>query len=160
MLDGVGDEVAARLREPDRVGVDERAAAQRLDRELGAERPRQRPPGLGGVVEQRADVDQLRALARAPAVAGRGEVVERERGAPELEVERRGALLVVERVQAQPRGAQRPAQLVARVGDERRVADEPRLQQRGERAAHGGGGPSEAGEPAHAAASTGPSTRR
>ena len=100
-------------------------------------------------------------LARAPAVTGRREVVERERGAPQLEVDRRGALLVLEAVQPQPRRAQRPAQLVARVGDERRVADEPRLQQRGEPAAGRGREPPEQREAAHAAtASTGPSIRR
>ena len=135
VLDRVGDEVPARLREPDRVGADERAPAQRLDRQLGPEGAGERLPGLRGVVEQRADVDQLRALARAAAVAGRREVVERERGAPELEVDRGGALLVVERMEPEPRRAQRAAQLVPRVGDERRVPDEPRLQQRGERAA-------------------------
>ena len=86
VLDGVGDEVAARLREPQRVGADERAAAQRLDGQRRAERRRERPPRLGGVVEQRADIDELRPRrpragrarrrrgrrARAPPAAARG----------------------------------------------------------------------------------------
>ena len=124
-------------------------------------RARERPPRLGGVVEQRADVDELRALARAPAASRGREVVERERRAPELEVDRGGALLVVESVETQPSRAQRPAELVARVRDEGRVADEPRLEQRGEPAADRGGEPADEREAAHAAtASTGPSTRR
>ncbi len=185
VLDGVGDEVAACLREPHRVGVDERAATQRLDRQLGAEGAGERPPGLRGVVEQGADVDQRGALPRATAVAGGGEIVERERGAAELEIDRRRSLLALERVQAEPRGAQRSAELVPRVRDQRRVADKPRLQHRRERAAQRSRAPAEEGEAAHAAtveprkprpvaarhgrechaghaatASTGPSTRR
>jgi hypothetical protein len=46
------------------------------------------------------------------------------------------------------------------VGDERRMPDEPRLQQRRQRAAHAGCRPAEKGEPAHAGTSTGPSTSR
>ena len=99
-------------------------------------------------------------LARAPAVTGRGEVVERERGAPQLEVDRGGTLLVLECVKPQPRRAQRAAELVARVGDERRVTGEPRLQHRGDRCAHARGDPPQTRDTAHAAASTGPSMRR
>ena len=120
---GVGHEVAARLGEAERVGSDERAAPERLDRERGAERRGQRRPGLSAVVEQRPDVHELGAAARAAAAAGGHEIVERQRRPPELEVDRGGAI-VVDPVQPQPRRAQRPAQLVARVGDELRLPGE------------------------------------
>ena len=115
-----------------------RTSARPRNGSTASSAPKARASGrqrLGGVVEQRTDVDELRALAGAAPVAGRGEVLERERGAPELEVDRGGALFVLERVEPQPRRAERAPQLVTRVRDERRMADEPRLQQRGERAA-------------------------
>ena len=55
------------------------------------------------------------AATRAVPAAGGHEIVERQRRPPQLEVDRGG---VVDPVQPQPRRAQRPAQLVARVGDE------------------------------------------
>jgi hypothetical protein len=160
VLHGVGDEVPARLCEPDRVGADERAPAQRLDRQLGPEGARERPPRLGGVVEQRADVDELRPLARTVPAARRREVVERELRPPELEVDRRRAV-VVERVEAEPGRAERAPELVAGVGDEGGVPDEPRLQHCGQPAARSRCEPPEEREAAHAACSTtGPSIRR
>ena len=115
VLERVGHEVAAGLGEAERVGSDQRAAPERLDRERGSERRGQRRPRLGAVVEQRADVHELGATARAVPAAGGHEIVERQRRPAELEVDRGG---IVDPVQPQPRRAQRPAQLVARVGDE------------------------------------------
>ena len=115
MLERVGHEVAARLGEAERVGSDERAAPERLDRERGSERRGQRRPRLCAVVEQCPDVHELGATTCAVPAAGGHEIVERQRRPPQLEVDRGG---VVDPVQPQPRRAQRPAQLVARVGDE------------------------------------------
>ena len=115
MLQRVRDEVAAGLGQAERVGSHQRAAPERLDRERGSERRRQRRPRLRAVVEQRPDVHELGATACAVAAARGHEIVERERRPSELEVDRGG---IVDPVQPQPRRAQRPAQLVARVGDE------------------------------------------
>ena len=161
VLDRVRHEVAARLREAHRVGADQGATAHRLDDQRRAERGRQRSPGLGGVVEQGADVDQLRACARAPPAPRRDQVLQRQRRPPQLGVDRRGALVIVEPVQAQARRAQRPAQLVAGVGHQLRVARQPQPQpRRADRRAQRGR-PARVGGRAHAASSSGgPSTSR
>src|SRR5204863_8720560 len=86
-----------------------------------------------------------------------GQVVERERGAPQLEVDRgEPRAVVLEGVEAQAGREQRPAQLVARLRDERPHPPLARVRDRrhGEREQEHDRG-------AHAAASaTGPSTRR
>jgi hypothetical protein len=158
VFERVRHEVAAGLGEAERVGSDERSPPQRLDREQAAERRRQRRPGLGAVVEQRADVHELGATPRAVPAAGGHEIVERQRGATELEVDRGG---VVDPVQSEPSRAQRPAQLVARVGDELRLPGEAEAGGREAAGRAEGEEPTGVGQRAHAASSNaGPSTSR
>jgi hypothetical protein len=127
-------------------------------------RLRQRPPALGRLAQEVADVEHVHPLARATAAGSRGEVVERDARAAQLQVDggdtRRRLPVRRQRVQRQPRGEQRPAQLVARLGDERKPPTLARLARghRGERR-----DPAEHRKPrrhAAASASTGPSTRR
>ena len=57
------------------------------DRQRRAERRRERPPGLGAVVQERADVDELGSRARPPAARCRDEILERERRPAQLEID-------------------------------------------------------------------------
>jgi hypothetical protein len=163
VLDRVGDEVPARLGQPQAVGAHERRAGRRLDHHVDPARLAQRAPSLGRLVEQRRDVDDVQALARAPAPGSRRQVVERQARAAQLEVDRRHAragLAFGEPPQRQPGGTQRPAQLVARLGHERRAAPvaQARAGHRDERERPPEGGEQAGG--AHAASATSPSTSR
>ena len=107
MLDGVGDEVPACLREPQRVTGHER----------GRGRP-QRPavpvgecaPGGRGVRDEATEVDGL-AATRA---ARTRKVVERQRRPPQLEVDRLDPRRALEIPERESRDRQRPAHLVLR----------------------------------------------
>ena len=115
MLERVRDEVADRLRQPDPVAAHEDVRRDRPDPQLAAEDRRDRLPGGRLVGNQLADLDDLGAIGRLTAAPRRREVVEREAGALELEVDggepraRR-----VARVQREVRRGERAAQLVAR----------------------------------------------
>ena len=91
--------------------------------QLGGERARERAPRLDRVGQQRVHVERLGGLRRAAPARGRVEVLEREAGAAQLELDRgdapRGGGIGDHPVEPEQRGAQRRAQLVRGLGDER-----------------------------------------
>jgi hypothetical protein len=117
VLEGVGDEVADRLGEAQAIAAHDGsgAAGRGRDGQLTAVGGRDEPPRRLLVREQLADVHRRRAMGRAPSRARGDEVVERERGAAQLALDRgRGGA----RARRETRGGQRPAQLVDRARDE------------------------------------------
>ena len=123
MLERVGDEVGDGLRQAQAVAVDERAGQPRAERDVAVEGPRDGVPAVELLLEQLGDLDRLGAVDDAPAAAGGREVVERETGAPQLEVEhgeaiRRRLEASLHRGEAEADRRQRPAQLVAGARDE------------------------------------------
>jgi hypothetical protein len=154
---GLDDEVADRLREPHAIAEHVDARQILPQHERGAERPRHEIPDRALLTEQLGDCDGLLAPRDAAAAAGRAEVLQRETGAAQLQIERGQPgrrRLAVHRRERQPGGAERPAKLVARARDPdggTRLADAEHQQ---------AGDPGERQEPpggvqrAHAASST------
>ena len=134
VLERVGDEVRDRLAEAQAIAVDERArAAAAASRDRAVERARDDVPALELLLEQLGDLDGLGAVDDPPAAARGGEVVEREAGAAQLEVERREALgrrleAALHRGEAEAHRGQRPAQLVA--GARHQLAPAAQLERR------------------------------
>ena len=148
-----------------------------VDDQLGGERARQRAPGVDRLREQCADVDGLGAVGRAPPARRGVEVGEREPRAAQLELDG-GDAPAARRVgdhavEAEQGGAERTAQLVRGLGDEREPPRRGRAQagsdaERGERGRPAGdsqrgghaGSPIAAAVAPAASSPTSPSIRR
>ena len=151
VLGGVGHEVAERLREPQAVGAHERGRAWALDPQPRAVRAGDRRPAGGRRRHEPSGVQHLEPLACAPPPRRGLEVLERETGAAQLELHSRRPPCHrlrrrLERVQAQARRAQRAAQLVRRLGDEREPPALPAPHEQGGGQRGGGQRPAGGGE--------------
>jgi hypothetical protein len=175
VLDGVGQQIPARLREAQAVASHQRPARRSIEMQRRTGPGRRGAPGRHGGADQRPDVDRLGAVARAAARPRGMQVLQRQAGAAQFDVDRgdpRPGRSGGERqqVQAEARRMQRATGLVARPGDHLGAPGEFTLEQGrgGERP--GGEQPPHPGRGGHQAASsrstpgsrsrTSPSTKR
>ena len=165
VLDRVGEQVPARLGEPQAVAAHRGAGRLPVSAQISPRRPGHGAPGRDGVLQQVLDGNGLEAVAGAAAGPRGVQVVEREGRAAQLEVDggqpvARRAPGTIDEVQPQPRGGERPAQLVGRAGDQLHPSREPALHQRPRAQRREGERPAEEGETGAHAATSSPSINR
>ena len=163
--------------EPQPVRPDQHVPRAVVDDQLGGERHGERPPRVDRLGEQRADVDGLGPVGRAPPARRGVEVGERQPRTAQLELDRRhpppARRVGDDAVEAEQGGAERSAQLVRGLRDQRAPARHRHAQDRdaagrgqrrgpardGERGGHAGSPIAAAVAPA-AASPTSPSISR
>jgi hypothetical protein len=129
VLDRVGQQVAARLRQPQAIAAHGGVRRTPIEPELPSTGVSHGPPDGDGVPQHFGDGHRLEPIAGTAPGPCRMQVVQREPGAPQLEVDRREPLgrrasSASHEVEAEPRGGERAAQLMRCARDQLHTAPE------------------------------------